>query len=97
MKNLSALIKSFDNFGDTIGFEINGSRTFTTWPGHLITAIIYTLICIYGHQKFTVLYEYGDTQHETLQSERNIDEVLSAEEVNFDFAFKLVKYNRTTN
>ena len=97
MKNLFAFIKSFDNFGDTIGFEINGSRTFATWPGFMITFIIYTLLCIYGHQKFTVLYEYGDTQHETLQSERNSDEVLTAEDVDFDFAFKLVKLDDATN
>ena len=60
-RGLSGLIRTVDRFGETINFQINGRPTFTSWPGTIITLIIYILTFIYAQQKFVMMLNYEDT------------------------------------
>ena len=93
MELLSSIIKSFDKFGDTVNFNIkNGSPVYRTWPGTVISLIIYSLILIYGGQKFLIMWSFDDTKYEkNIKWESvSIDSVFTADDIDFQVAFSIV-------
>ena len=65
MKHVLNLIKSVDNFGETVNFQIAGKPTFASWSGAILTLIVYLLTLIYAQQKLVTMMSYGDTNFQT--------------------------------
>ena len=81
---VSYLFKSFDKFGSSPNFNArSGLSTFTTYPGAVISLIIYGLLSIYAQQKFFTMLDYSDTAHQTVTAENAIpgDELIT---LNYD-------------
>ena len=60
---VKSLFMGLDLFGESIGFNIDGSERSSSCVGSLISLVIYILVFVYGIQKFITLLEYGDTNH----------------------------------
>ena len=66
MKNISETIKKVDRFGEPVNFLIQDSGdTFKTWPGFILTLLIYALILIYGGEKLEDLALRNETKQVT--------------------------------
>ena len=93
-QRVTDLAKSIDKFGASMNFTVNdGSSTFKTWSGALISLIILILISAYGFRKFTILIQHDDTTFQTINEKNAIaeDTVFTSEEINFNLAFVLLK------
>ena len=68
-----------------------------TWPGLVVTLLIYLLLSIYGYKKFIILWDLGDTHHEKTSSKRaDVNGPLTIEDVPFDIAFQLQRLDPGT-
>ena len=96
---LSSLVKQIDTFGDSVAFNIKGNTRYPTWPGAILTVLIYFLIISYGLEKFTTMIYYGDTSFQLstnrLQDDR-ISRDLTADDVEFDVAINLYRHDNVT-
>ena len=92
---LGDIIKSFDLFGEGVGFEIEGRATNTSYLGSLISLAIIVITFSYAASRFTVMSDYADTSHQTTtsQSEYSQENPLTYEQTNFNFALSLSDFS----
>ena len=55
--------KSFDFFGQSIGFEIAGRGSLNSYLGALLSIMITILTLFYAIGRFETLKNYGDTAY----------------------------------
>ena len=91
---LGEKIKSFDFFGQSIGFEIAGRGSLNSYLGALLSIMITTLTLFYATSRFDTLKNYGDTTYQYVK-ETNVvtDEIFYQSETNFNMAFGIQKLN----
>ena len=90
MKNIKSILKRIDWFGESIGFSVqDGANSFRTWPGTVLTLLIYALVLTYGSRKFEVLLHRGDTKQTTTVQKNAFpdDSKYPASDLDFDFLF----------
>ena len=63
MGRLGDLFKSIDLYGESIGFEIGGESSFTSYLGAFVTLIILVITFSYAIQCFETMRFYQDTTH----------------------------------
>ena len=69
-------VKSFDFFGQSIGFEIAGSGSLNSYLGALLSIMISMLTLFYALSRHETWSTYGDTIHSTvLQQNVFTDEI----------------------
>ena len=88
MQKFKNVLKSIDNFGDSINFSVRGGlKSYNTWPGAICSIVIYSIILLYGTTKFTMMARYQDTKQVSTVHEYAfpLDQVFSSEELGFDF------------
>ena len=90
-KEISGYLKSFDKFGDSVEFKINGRTTFGTWTGSIVTLIIYILISIYGYKKFFIMWDYQDTINLIKHVAEEENRIYTTEDFQFEFFFSILK------
>ena len=61
---LGEKVKSFDFFGQSIGFEITGRGSLNSYLGALLSIIITFLTLKYAIGRFDTLLNYGDTAYQ---------------------------------
>ena len=63
MKKFKNIFKSVDKFGDSVNFSVkNGSASYKTCSGAILSILIYSLILLYGGTKFTTMVKRQDTK-----------------------------------
>ena len=55
--------QSFDQYGESVGFEIQGQSKFTTYLGALVSLWILIITCSYAYKRFNAMLEYADSTH----------------------------------
>ena len=94
---VSEFLKSFDNFGGSVQFNIGGRERFGTWPGLLLTGIAYVLIVSYAYVRFMTMWNYDDTLKQeasvTIQDKSN--KVYTSDEAQFEVAFTIMRRSPT--
>ena len=68
--------KKLDLFGTGIGFNIEGEGTHQTFVGAFFSLITFFFSIIYGVQRFTTMYDYGDTVFQNRLKTRALDETI---------------------
>lgn len=71
---LAGKMKNIDMFGTTVGFNICGEDTFTTWLGALLSLMIYAVGIAYAGYKFVSMIKKDDAQVVTIQQINEIDD-----------------------
>ena len=62
--NLGSKIRSFDIFGDSIKFNLDGKdQTNQSILGTLLTLTIFVITMTYAVKRYGVMVDYGDTSH----------------------------------
>ncbi len=59
-------MKSFDFFGQSIGFEVAGRGSLNSYLGALLSIIIAVLTLFYALARFETLHNYGDTAYQSV-------------------------------
>ena len=54
-------LKSFNIFGSSVGFQIDGKSDFKTCSGSLLTLLIFALVLTYGINKWNKFQEKSET------------------------------------
>ena len=54
-------LKSFDFFGQTVGFEVGGQGSLNSYVGVLFSLLISALSLFYAIGRFETMLDYGDT------------------------------------
>ena len=90
---LGPYVRSIDSFGQSTGLEIDGSSTFNSIGGALITLVIFAITISYSVRQFMVMLEYGDTHHlTTTEAMMNSQRLLTSTESNFNFALAFFNF-----
>ena len=55
--------KSFDMYGKTIGFTMQGSGSYKTYFGALVTSFVFIMCFAYSGFKLDALYKHSDVTH----------------------------------
>ena len=55
------MIKSFDIFGESIGFTADGRSTYGSFLGAICSLAIVIITLSYAAQRLEVMFAYGDT------------------------------------
>ncbi len=92
--SLGERVKSFDFFGQSIGFEIAGRGSLNSYLGALLSIVITVLTLFYAISRFETLHNFGDTSYQYVY-ETNVftDEIFEQSETNFNMAFAIQKIN----
>ena len=87
-------IKSFDFFGQRIGFKIAGRGSLNSYLGALLSILITILTLFYAISRFSTLKNYGDSTHQYVK-ETNVftDEIFEQSQTNFNIAFGIQNMN----
>ena len=84
---LKSKFLELDQFGQSVGFEIDGSDQLRSCKGAILSLFLIIIILFYANTKFTILYNRGDTNHQfTLDFDQVGGEPISAEEIGFNLA-----------
>ena len=66
---------------------MDGSSTYNSIGGALITLVVFAITISYAVRQFIVMLEYGDTRHlTTTEAMMNGQRLLTSTESNFNFA-----------
>lgn len=55
---IGGYFKSLDNYGESVGFEIEGQPRFSTYVGAFISLIVLFLTFGYAYKRFLVMIEF---------------------------------------
>ena len=70
----SESIKPLDKFGESISFKVRGHTKFGTWPGILITLVVYTFISCFAIERFLVMKNHEETfKTDAINTSINVD------------------------
>ena len=87
LAKLNGLALSLDQFGESASFQINGSTTYNSLGGSLMTLVILSITLSYAVQRFIVMKAYEDTNHLRIEDPFMNDEIsLPHAASNFYFA-----------
>ena len=64
----------FDCFGETIGFNIKGQKSYGTVFGSLLSILISALTMVYAWSKFFHMQNYDDTQYQQKINQNWLDQ-----------------------
>ena len=73
-KTILDTFKQIDMFGEGVGFQFEGSSTYKTLFGAILSWSVFGLIILYAHQKLTDMFERTDTNYQTFSKEGGIDD-----------------------
>ena len=63
-KKMGDLFKQyFDQYGESVGFEIEGQSKFTTYLGAFVSLWILIVTYSYAYRRFNAMLEYQDSTH----------------------------------
>jgi len=65
---LSSAFRSFDMFGKSIGFRIEGKETHGSYIGAILTILVSFVTLSYSFRRIDILTSYGDTSHQVSQA-----------------------------
>ena len=89
---LSSIFRSFDMFGKSVGFRIEGKETHGSYIGAILTILVIFVTLSYAFRRFDILSSYGDTTHQVSQeaNEYSKDSPLAFADTSlvFNFAIK---------
>ena len=85
-------IKSFDFFGQSVGFEIAGRGSLNSYLGAIVSLLITALTFFYAVGRFETMLEYGDTVYmQTTEKNTMLDQTLLQKDTNFNVAFEIIR------
>ena len=88
LAKLHGLALSIDSFGESATFHINGSSTYNSLGGSLMTLVILSITLSYTVQRFMIMKAHEDTSHIDIEDPlMNNERSLPQSESNFNFAF----------
>ena len=98
VKNRSGLgkvIKSFDLFGESITFNIDGEAEYKTYCGAFLSLILFLFFGAYFVLQVRVLLWREDTKHTKKEEENSLDKDkhFAIDEIGLDWVFMMVVEN----
>ena len=84
---------NLDQFGQTVGFEINGAASLTSCTGAILSMLIIMIVLFFAASRFQVVYEFCDTTHQQTIEYGTVSHLLEQEYTQFNVAFNLVTMN----
>ena len=95
---LSSAFRSFDMFGKSVGFRIEGKETHGSYIGAILTILVIFVTLSYSFRRIEILTSYGDTSHQVSQAANDYskDSPLDFADTSlvFNFAIKIAgKYD----
>ena len=70
---------NLDQFGQTVGFEINGGASLTSCTGAVVSMMIIVIVLFFAVNRFQVMYEFGDTTHQQTIEYGTVNHLLEQE------------------
>ena len=92
-------IKSFDIFGQTVGFEFAGRSSLNSYLGALLSLCITIVTLFYAVGRFKIMLDFGDTTYQQVtEKDVMIGETFKQEDTEFNVAFEVTTlYNYSPN
>ena len=70
--------KSFDQWGEGVGFQIKGEGTYNSYTGAFLTLVIIVITLSYAIKQYGTMVDYEDTKYmQIIEKNANIDKTLS--------------------
>ena len=89
-KKVGKQFKSFDSFGESPTFSIDGGGSFNSYRGAIVSIFISVITLLFAYSRFTIMLEFDDTNHQTVtQLNENNGEMFNQTDSNFNIAFQL--------
>lgn len=85
-------LKSFDYFGQSVGFQIAGGSSLNSYAGAMLSLLITALTFFYAVGRFETMLQYGDTVYQqTTEKNVMLDQTLLQKDTNFNVAFQVIQ------
>ena len=94
-----SVFQEVDLFKMDVSFRENGEDSFSSTMGVIISICILVLIAVYGHTKFMIFLDYGDSTFMEYRdvNVRNKEDILGYEDMNWPFGAFSIRFNAFNN
>ena len=93
LSKLGRKFMSIDKFAERPGFSVDGSDTYPSLKGTLLTILVIAVVIPFGFNKFLIMRDREDTYFHTITEESlRFEELLSYEETNANVMYNFKRW-----